>query len=513
MKKANITFMILLLLAFSIRLAWFYMTDNTGCGDAAARLNITQIWLYSHWYVPRIDYLEILNPSLDWLPLHFYLIGALCYIFHDLIYAPRLFTLFISVISLIPLYRICLIRYGQTAAYIGAAILACYGMHIFLSSLILSESFYIYFLLWSYYFIERYKINQDDRKNILLLAASLFCCCLLRYEAWFFAPLVILTIPFIKKIRLKNFLILLLLPAIAVCFVMTCEYLQGQHPLRGILYSDFEVRQTSLYTGGFDYATLLQSYLPCYILASIFFLIRYIRYGDKSNGLILALYLLPVSPFIYKLLNGTLTPQARYLVIYMAPGIVLIAGFIYQVSVKFKVRTVSLILFITAYIIVANVSFARQIDQHRDKLKYLPGFEKSAYYFRDSITLSKAYVDYGQDLSGSNWMVYANQYDAIHSASFIDSAARVMHVNPQIFIQRTYKGVRYRISGHEAEWHTWKKSSFDDLLLDNGISHIVLFPDGPLSRMLHFSKEQEAYQHKHFKRLFSQDGYMIYQIE
>ena len=513
MKRAHITFLIILLMAFAVRLLWFFSTDNIGYGDAAARLNITQMWLYSYWQLPQVDYMKILNPSLDWLPLHFYLMGSVSYIFHDMVYAPRLFTLLISTLSLIPLYKLCLLKYNQTTALIATAILAFYGMHICLSGLILSESFYIFFLLCCYYFIERYRSEDDDRKWITWIGLSLFACCLLRYEGWVFAPLVIVILPFIKKTKPSNFLILLAIPTVAVSFVMICEVMQGQHPLRGILYSDFEVRLSNQFNGATQYVNLLPSFLPLYGIAVTVIFAYTLKQKKRDELLVLSLYLLPILPFLIKLFNGTLTAQARYLVIYMVPGIVLIAHFIYRISQRFKLRDTSLVLFMLFYILVSNISFARQVSDNNITMKYAPGFMHSAAYFKDSITQAKAYIDYGDGMSNCNWVVYADLYDAINSEAFIDSAAQKLHVDPTVFINRVKKGARYRINGHEFEWKTWSRSGFDDLLDRNEITHIVLFPDGLLSRSLHFSKPHESYMNRNFTRLFSQDGYMIYQID
>jgi hypothetical protein len=513
MKRCNVTFLLLLLLAFGTRLIWFFTTDNAGNGDAAARLNVTQIWLYNNCRTPQLDFIKILNPSRDWLPLHFYLVGLVSYIFHDLVYTPRLFTLLISVFTLVPLYKACRLRFNQQTANIAVAILAFYGMHIFLSGLILSETFYIFFLMWCYYFIEKYRIEEHDTKWVILIGLSLVACCLLRYEAWIFAPLVIVIVPFIKKISLKNLLLLLLIPSSAVCFVMLCFVLQGEHPLRGLLFSDFEVKLNNKLTGGPDYTNFLPAYLPAYFIAAAWILVQNIRTKKKADTLIVALYLLPICPFLYKLFNGTLTTQARYLVLYMVPAIVLISGFIYRISQKFRLRNSSLVIFVIAYILLSNISFAHQVYSNNLQLKYAKGFWHSADYFRDSVPQANAYIDYGANMSNSNWMVYANLFDVEKSAAFIDSVAKAEHLNLQVFIDRTKRGAPHRITCREYEWETWSINSFNGMLQKNAITHIVLFPKGPLSQSLNFSNPQEFYFNKRFTRLFTEDGYMIYKIE
>jgi hypothetical protein len=165
------------------------------------------------------------------------------------------------------------------------------------------------------------------------------------------------------------------------------------------------------------------------------------------------------------------------------------------------------------YILISNISFARQVREKNITLKYAPGFMHSAIYFKDSITQARAYIDYGAGMSSANWMVYADLYEAINSEAFIDSIAQKLHVDPTIFKNRVKKGARYRINGHEFEWKTWNISGFDDLLEKKEITCIVLFPDGLLSKALHFSNLHESYRNRTFTRLFSQDGYMIYRID
>jgi dolichyl-phosphate-mannose--protein O-mannosyl transferase len=144
-------------------------------GDAAARLNITQLWLYSYWKIPSILYLKILNPSLDWLPFHFYILGLASYLTNDLVYTPRLLTLLISALSIIPLYKIAFLKFNERTAIIAAVMLAFYGMHIFTSSLTLSEPFYCFALLWSYWFLEKHFTSSKPQASYLIGLSILYC--------------------------------------------------------------------------------------------------------------------------------------------------------------------------------------------------------------------------------------------------------------------------------------------------------------------------------------------------
>ncbi|MBP6516985.1 MAG: glycosyltransferase family 39 protein [Chitinophagales bacterium] len=513
MKKHQKDLLLIIVIAFLVRLIWLVYTDNAGYGDAAARLNIAQIWLYSFWKIPTINYKEILNPSLDWLPLQFYFTGIVSFLFNDMTYAPRILPLLVAVATLIPLYKICTLKFDRNTATIAIVLLSFYGIHIFVSSLTLSEPYYFFFILWAYYCIEKHIKNGNEKDSFWALGLMLACCCLLRYEAWIFAPLVIIVLPTIRKMNVKSFLSLALLPTLAVGFIMACEVSQGQHPLRGILFSDFEVALSNKFYGAPDYTNLLASYLPLYLIAGLSFLTTTIRKKDYTSAIIFMLYLLPIMPFVFKLINGSVTTQARYLALYMIPGIVYIAHFINGIFQRFQWQRFGKITFLLCYLCIANFSLAKQIHENRLKIKYANGFKHSAYFMKDSVARAKAYVDYGEELSNCNWMVYANLYDAINTPEFIDSIAKQNHVNADIFIQRTIKGARYRITGHEYEWQTWSAENFNHLLENKEITHIVLFPKGMLTKYLHFSKPNETYRNKAFKQLFSEDGYMIYAIE
>lgn len=505
-------FWITFAIAIVVRVVWLLLTDNACYGDAAARLNIANSWLNSSWKVPTLSYKEILNPSLDWLPLHFYITGAVGFFTKDMVYAPRIFTAIVSIATIIPLYKVTQLKFGRSTALIAALILTFYGIHIVVSSITLSGPYYFFFLIWAYYFIEKY-LQSNQEQKLWVLGLMLASCCLLRYEAWFFVPLVIITLPFLKKMNLSSFFSLLLFPFIAISFVMIMEVMQGQHPLRGILYSDFEVTIRNLLYKNRYYANLLAGYLPFYFLSATIVVFQSIQKKQYKLTLLHLLYFLPVLPFVFKILNGTVTSQARYVAIYMIPGIIYIAWLIQCIFLRLQLRTFGKLLFLCLYLVVANYTLVKHIAEKRLPVKYAPGFMHSANYMRDSIYESKAYIGYGLELSNCNWTVYANLYDAFHEKEYIDSIAKANHIDASVFIQRTVKGAHYRITGHEYEWQTWSSAHLNQLLDAKKITHIVIFPGGILAQHLHFSKPNETYRNKAFKQLFSEDGYMIYAIE
>ncbi len=167
MKKHQKDLLLIIVIAFLVRLIWLVYTDNAGYGDAAARLNIAQIWLYSFWKIPTINYKEILNPSLDWLPLQFYFTGIVSFLFNDMTYAPRILPLLVAVATLIPLYKICTLKFDRNTATIAIVLLSFYGIHIFVSSLTLSEPYYFFFILWAYYCIEKHIKNGNEKDRLL----------------------------------------------------------------------------------------------------------------------------------------------------------------------------------------------------------------------------------------------------------------------------------------------------------------------------------------------------------
>lgn len=511
----------IVVVAFVLRLLWVLFTDNSGNGDAGMRLLGAQNWIMRCRILNecKIGVLDLpvvyLFPSRDWLPLHYYLLYAAKLISGEWIYSSRILTAVFGALSVIPIYKLARVKFNRTTAVISAFVLTFYIFHIYLSSLVLSEPFYIFFILWAYYFIEKWRLLKNDTL-LVYIGLMLACLSLLRFEGWFFSACCVVLIPLIKSItEWRKYLYFLLIVFIPIAFVMYCETVLGEHPLRGILYSDYEVKATLAINPMSALEIVLiycNSWLPLSFLAILVFTAYYVWKSKVKLLLCHILYVIPLLPFFYKLFNGTLTAQPRYMLLYMVPLIPFVAYFFYLLYrvVRFNL----FLLFFTIYLILLNVTFYRQLQSDYPILKYPSGFHKSASLVNE-IEQCDLYIDADRNYSHFNW----NAISALNSIGINDEEYR--RIKKKLKITDNVDTViiaieRKIVSSVESDMdirRVWNKAKFDSLLQQARISHVVIFPNGKLNQYLKFNSDTENFNGYTFVRLCNYDGYMIYKVE
>lgn len=485
-------------LAFIIRLIWILNTDNSGNGDAGMRLFGEKRWIDiilsdSNVNIPIVYYLM---PSKDWLPLHYYLMGIWSGIIYEWQYSPRILTAIFGALSCIPLYRLSLLKFNRKTAIIASIILVFYGYHIFISSLTLSEVFYIFFILYAYLLIEKWFLSVDDRQ-LYGLAFILLCLCWLRYEGWFFSFIIVVLLPFIKRIKQwKTYLIFCGIVLSATLFIMLCEIGYGVHPLRGILYSDVEVR-IALKNSPVSILQLIGEYKNSYIYFSFLGIILYLSYNLKKQNyrwfLVQVLYLFPLLPFIFKLSNGTLTAQARYMTLYMVPLIPFVAFLLHQLTAK--ISHLKTIIIITFFILTTNRSFIQSIKNGNLLLTYQLGFHNSARFIKQ-LNKGNIYIDTEEQWGEFNWGVESNQY-------FFKK-----HSLPIVLD----KGNLLLLESDKSIYGIYNFDSFNKLYDEGELDYIVLFPNRELSNYLKDKMLNNLYRGKHLKKVFEKDGYIVWEV-
>lgn len=499
--------------ALVIRISWIFISDNCDNGDSGARLYVSYLWLKLFGAYPSIFGVQVINPAYDWLPLHFYLTGISVFLTQNVFTAPRILTALFGAFSVIPLYLFASIKFSRNTAIAACIIFIFYLQHIVLSSQVLSEPYYIFFLLWAYYFIEKFIAEGQSGKTASALGFALACCCWLRYEGWAFSGMVVMLILFTPRISTKIWLKIAIPVLIAIVVIMICEVASGLHPLRGILFSDKEVATT--YTNGeSSYSDILTNlpfaYLPLYGIAMLASFLSLFKTKKRTDIILFCIYWLAVLPFAYKIFNQTLTSQSRYLSIYMVPAIPFIANILEKVLVYLRMNRYTFFFTLTFYILLSNWFMSNKVIQSRRSLRYEEGFLNSATYTRDSISKCQLYLDYANEIANFSWVVYSNTLDIPHIFHEYDS--NYYHLN-----EKKIKAILHR------EWQRncvvrlqnktdFNRKSFDTLLAQNKISHIMLFPEGELNKVLRFSHKREIYNDKEFELLFCENGYRIYKL-
>ncbi len=166
----------ILIFAALIRAAVFLLSDNEP-GDADARVIISFRWAH--------------NPTLIrtgvWLPFHFYATGILTWVFGNPITAGKVLSFVLGSLSVIPLFLLTQILFDRRTAVIAGLMFGVYGLHVELSSVVMSEVPCAFFLLWALYLFVRESRSQSPRFAVFAAAAALLAVAGgFRQEPWLF---------------------------------------------------------------------------------------------------------------------------------------------------------------------------------------------------------------------------------------------------------------------------------------------------------------------------------------
>jgi hypothetical protein len=167
----------LLAVGIVIRILSFVASRNTG-GDALARVALTAKWL-------QHPTLKVIFDSYP--PGHFWLIGGLTLLVHDVGLAGRLLSLLFGIGSLFLVWKLAVMLYGDTAGIFSLAVMCLYTMHIAYSTTSSSEVSYLFFLLASFFMLFSYlRAEPGDLWYLVFSGLSLSISESVRFEAWVF---------------------------------------------------------------------------------------------------------------------------------------------------------------------------------------------------------------------------------------------------------------------------------------------------------------------------------------
>lgn len=179
---------LLIFTAAIIRLYILLISNNCFKADPISRVFVTMKWLAKKGLT--------LPESGDWLPLHFYIMGAALRIYYNPFFVPKFISFVFGVLSIVVFYKLVHMIFGERISFLSLGLLVFYPIHILCSTVSLSEVIFLFFLLFSFYLFFRY-LEVRSTRLLLLSALSLACASMLRYEAWLF----ILFIPYLLSIE------------------------------------------------------------------------------------------------------------------------------------------------------------------------------------------------------------------------------------------------------------------------------------------------------------------------
>jgi 4-amino-4-deoxy-L-arabinose transferase-like glycosyltransferase len=159
--------------AAALRLASFFLSENAG-GDALVRAQLTARWLQRPGLELHFDV---------WLPLHFWLIGAVSLLVGDVELGSRLLSLILGVASVYAMWALTRELDGPESADYSTIIFAFYSLHIAYSTTSSCDVPYLFFVLAGLALFFR---GRRTKSLWLLLSGGLALTigAGIRYEAW-----------------------------------------------------------------------------------------------------------------------------------------------------------------------------------------------------------------------------------------------------------------------------------------------------------------------------------------
>ncbi len=178
----------LFLLWFLVRGTSFGLSQNYSF-DAVTRTTIAEIWLKD----PRIIPYGPKQAPTQYAPLPIYLMGLSLYAANKPHVSPRLVSLFFGCLTLLPLYLLCRLEFGQRSALYAALFGAFFSLHIKSSMLACSEAIFCFFLLCGTYQVFKFK-RQRHNADLILAAVFINLAVMSRYTGLIYIPLLSLVI-------------------------------------------------------------------------------------------------------------------------------------------------------------------------------------------------------------------------------------------------------------------------------------------------------------------------------
>jgi hypothetical protein len=313
--QARRVFFFIVAIGVLLRICLVFVSDNCLEDDSSVRLFYSYLLAKCYW--PDHNTLYSINPIVDWLPLYYYVNAVFISVGAKLVHL-RLLHAIIGISCAPILYRIAK-QLGSREAAMGATVAYLfYPASMLVSTQTLSEPLFLFTVLMSVYYFQRFCLNRVY-SHLILSVVGLSLGALVRYEGWTLLPVFpILYLLFVRPYRLREGLTLLI-PFLVPLLMSIVVVAQGFHPLRWLLYSDYEVAKTFAELDQPSMDKIIEAYVKGWIPFSLLSLLALtvIKWGDKKVMTFVCFLVLFIAPFVYKNFTLTIWPQSRYLTNYM----------------------------------------------------------------------------------------------------------------------------------------------------------------------------------------------------
>lgn len=308
----------LIAVGIAVRVVSFVASRNTG-GDALARIGLTANWM-------RHPTLKVIFDTYP--PGHFWLIGCLAFLVRNVGFAGRLLSLLLGIGSLLLVWKLAVVLYGETAGIFSLGVICLYTMHIAYSTTSSSEVSYLFFLLVSLCFLFSYL--QSKPKNLWQLIFSGLALSIsesIRFEAWVFFGGIVLVLAFLAVLnsspqkglwsRFRPVFAFGIAGGIWPLFMMAYCYREFGDPMYLLNWTHVRVQQLLAtqptpvaYQLSLMPVALLISLSPLALAAGIYGLVK--SFALPLPRTLAALALLFFATQNYQLFRGATTVVARY---------------------------------------------------------------------------------------------------------------------------------------------------------------------------------------------------------
>jgi Dolichyl-phosphate-mannose-protein mannosyltransferase len=304
-QHAKRTLLFIFLVGSVLRIASFCLSENAG-GDALARAALTAQWLQ--------------NPSVKfdfgvWLPMHFWMMGALSLIVRNVELAGRLLSLILGIASIVAFWGLAEELDGRETAAFSSILFAFYSLHIAYSVTSSCDGPYLFFVLAGLALFFRWR-KLGGYSLLCLGGLSLTLGSGIRYEAW--VVIFALDLILLYRRQWQAFGFFAPISGLWPGFWMAYEWLTRGNPLYApVLNHTLVAQDLSFYGTSLKYRLLLP---PGAILIALSPLVLIgipvsIRYIAKQKGL-LCEFAFVVSFFalaqFYQIFSGGVMAYARY---------------------------------------------------------------------------------------------------------------------------------------------------------------------------------------------------------
>jgi Dolichyl-phosphate-mannose-protein mannosyltransferase len=384
---ARRTLLLILCAGSVLRIASFCLSENAG-GDALARVGLTAQWLQ--------------NPSLKfhfdvWLPIHFWMIGAMSLIGGNVELAGRLLSLILGIASIVAFWKLTEELDGLETAIFSSILFAFYSLHIAYSVTSSCDVPYLFFVLMGLALFFRWR-RLGGYSLLCFAGLSLTLGSGIRYEAW--VVIFALDLILLYRRQWQAFGFFAPVSGLWPGFWMAYEWLTRGNPLYApVLNHSWVARDLSFYGTVMKYRLLLPPgviliTLSPLVLIGVLFSVRYIA---KQKGLLgefafVACFFALVT--FYQIFSGGVMAFARYTLTLGTMAAILSGIGLRQILPYKKLAVGVMILNLAALVILSFVDnpFINKVRSVSPVLRFVPYLHDTGKFLKRHLGQNDAVV-------------------------------------------------------------------------------------------------------------------------